>query len=341
MTRFTVALVLAMTGLQVPAEPQKAQAATAPERELARIAMALPAAVIGVAAIEVESGRTVALNGHEWFPMASTYKVPIAVTALTRVSNRELSLTQLVEIRPTDLRPGSDLSLTLQHPGAALSLANLIDLSISTSDNTAADRVLQLAGGPAAVTRQIRAAGIQDMNVDRSTLQVLLAFAGAEGAMPDEAFSFATWNQLTKIPADRHTTAALRAAEDRRDATTPLAMSELLKRLVAGGLLPRSETDFLMSAMTRARGATRLRGMLPPGVNRAPHKSGTLLEGEVSYVNDVGVISMPNGRRLAVSIFVKNTRAPLDVTEQIIGHLARTVYDAFVVDGSPGPGPSF
>jgi beta-lactamase class A len=302
-------------------------------RELTRIAKVAEPAVVGLAAQDISSGRSLSLNADEWFPMASTYKLPIAIVALDRVAKGELSLAEMVPVRPVDLRPGSDLALALQHPGASFSVANVIDLSIAASDNAAADRVLALAGGPQNVTKHIRRLGIQNMNVDRSTLQVLLAFVGAEAMLEDERFSFRRYNELTNVSREKHTAATLRAADDPRDATTPSAMTELLRRLAQGQLLPRDQTEFLMTSMIRARGSSRIRGLLPPGIPRAAHKSGTLIEGHILFVNDVGIIRLADGRRIALSVFIKKATASLETCEQIIAHLARAVYDYYASAG--------
>src|SRR5690606_27459898 len=54
------------------------------EREIAQLAE-LAGGTVGVAAVHLETGRAVYHNRTERFPMASSYKVPIAVELLTRV----------------------------------------------------------------------------------------------------------------------------------------------------------------------------------------------------------------------------------------------------------------
>jgi beta-lactamase class A len=76
------------------------------EREIARLAKGA-GGVVGVTAIHLETNRRVSLNGADRFPMASTYKVPIAVQLLTRVDKGELRLDQMVQFQPNDLHPGS------------------------------------------------------------------------------------------------------------------------------------------------------------------------------------------------------------------------------------------
>src|SRR4029434_2384633 len=66
------------------------------EREIARLVKGA-GGVVGVTAIHLESNRRVSLNGGDRFPMASTYKVPIAVQLLTRVDKGELRLDQKIQ----------------------------------------------------------------------------------------------------------------------------------------------------------------------------------------------------------------------------------------------------
>ena len=66
------------------------------EREMARLAQ-VAGGVVGATAIHLETGRKASINGAERFPMASTFKVPIAVELLRRVDSGELRLDQMIE----------------------------------------------------------------------------------------------------------------------------------------------------------------------------------------------------------------------------------------------------
>ena len=103
---------------------------------------------IGFAAQEIGGDEVIAFNGDETFAMASTYKVAIATTVLDRVDKGKLSLDQLVAV-PPDMRVAGEIALaeTFPHPGIQLSVANLIEVMITESNNTAADVCMELAGG--------------------------------------------------------------------------------------------------------------------------------------------------------------------------------------------------
>ncbi len=107
--------------------------------KIARVAKGL-AGRIGFAAQEIGGKEVIALNGDESFAMASTYKVAIATAVLDRVDRGELRLDQLVEV-PLDMFVTGVVALaeTFPHPGIQLSVANLIEVMITESDNTATD----------------------------------------------------------------------------------------------------------------------------------------------------------------------------------------------------------
>ena len=117
------------------ARPAATTSATDPglarlEAEMTRLA-AIAGGKVGVAAIHLETGREVVLNRGEPFPMASTFKVPIAVQLLTRVDSGQLRLDSMITIQPSDLHPGSGtLTQLFDDPGVSLSVRNLMELML-------------------------------------------------------------------------------------------------------------------------------------------------------------------------------------------------------------------
>ena len=134
---------------------------------------------LGLAAQEIGGRDIVAINGHQSFVMASSYKVAIATAVLDRVDKGELRLDQLVNVTPGRMiAADSVIAEQFVHPGVQLSLANLIEAMITESDNTATDLCMELAGGPAAVTKKLRSIGITDQRVDRPVAEGLRDFYG-------------------------------------------------------------------------------------------------------------------------------------------------------------------
>jgi len=280
---------------------------------------------IGVAAQEIGSGKRVTVNGDESFVMASTYKVAIAVTLLDRVDKGELKLSDFIDISQEMMVAGDNaIALNFVHPGIKLSVANLIEPMITESDNTATDACLKLAGGPEAVRKKLRSIGITELRVDRYTSEILRDFYG----LPDKAYLSVIAEAAAKDPTilsripDRNLEFE---KEDPRDHSTPKAMLELLLAIDSGKVLSEKSREFLLATMSRTRtGSGRLKGLLPKGTPVA-HKTGTI--GGVA--NDVGFITLPDGRRFAIVVFTKSSTTPEAYRDRAIAEVTRTLYDFF------------
>ncbi len=225
---------------------------------------------IGFAAQEIGGDKVIAFNGDETFAMASTYKVAIAAAVLERVDKGELSLDQLVEVPPEMFVTGViALAETFPHPGIKLSVANLIEVMITESDNTATDVSMGLAGGPAAVTKNLRRLGITDFRVDRLTTEILRDFYGLPGPATPETVAEAVSNNpaLWTEQTDRNPD----FEADPRDHTTPLAMLQLLLAIDGGTAMSPESREFLLGVMSRTRtGAGRHQGAVADGNARRP-----------------------------------------------------------------------
>ena len=280
---------------------------------------------IGVAAQEIGSKEIITVNGDETFVMASTYKVAIATTLLNRVDKGEVKLTDLIDITQEMMVAGDNaIALNFVHPGIKLSVANLIEPMITESDNTATDTCLKLAGGPEAVTKMMRSIGITDLRVDRYTSEILRDFYG----LPDKAYASVLAEAIAKDPtlAAKQPDRNLKfEKEDPRDQTSPNAMLELLLAIDSGKALSKKSREFLLGVMSRTRtGGGRLKGLLPKGTPVA-HKTGTI--GGVA--NDVGYVTLPDGRRFAIAVFTKSSTTPEAYRDRAIAEVTRTLYDFY------------
>lgn len=296
------------------------------EAELRRLAP--PAGgTVGVTAIHLESGRRVWLRPDERFPMASTYKVPLAVQLLYRVDRGEIGLEDRLELEAADLHPGSGLLTELfKAPGAALSIRNLLELTLRESDNSATDKLMAKAGGAAAVTARMRALGLEGIDVNRPTVDLIADWVGLE-ERPASATPEAWEKALDAVPADRKAAAAARFDADPRDTSTPRAMAALLERIYKKDALSRASSELLLDIMLRCRtGALRLKGYLP-GDTPLAHKTGTI----GGTTNDVGILTLPDGAgHVVVVVFVKGSDKEMSEREKVIAQIGRSVYDFFL-----------
>jgi beta-lactamase class A len=297
--------------------------------ELARISDST-GGKLGVGAVAVKTGERISLHGGDRFPMASTYKVPIAMTVLDRVDHGTLKLAQEVPIDAFNLSPGSAELATEPEVDKASSVEKLVELMIRNSDNTATDHPLRLVGGPAAVTKHMRALGIKDLDVSRPTAEIVAASWGYKLPPPGErtrrniSQAIATTPQATREESARRFLADLKDPKRARDTTTPDAMATALERLASGKALSPSSTALLVDHMENCRtGAHRMRYELPRGTMVA-HKTGTLTR---VTTNDVGIIRLPYGKgALAVALFVTGSPQPLSAQEDALAMASRALY---------------
>ena len=168
------------------------------------------------------------------------------------------------------------------------SVLSLMDAMMTRSDNGATDLLIGTLGGPAVIDGWLRANNLSGIRVDRTIAQLLRA---------------------------------RRDLRDIRDSSTPEAMLQLLRLVDSGPALSPGSRDLLLDMMRRCRtGSNRIRGLLPKGTT-VEHKTGTLS----GYTGDVGFVTMPDGRRVAVAFFARGgSNRPA-----VIATAARAIYDAF------------
>ena len=287
--------------------------------------------IVGVYARHLESDQILTHNAEEPFPMASTYKIGMAIKLLQHVEKGDFSLDQMIELTPEDLSPGSGmLTPHLPHPGLALSIYNLLETMMTLSDNTATDKILTLIDGPQAVTEWLHSIGIKGMRIDRPTKSILCDAFGIP--RPEGKWSLQTFqDQVKKSTEEAHQTAARTFIADPQDTSTPSAMVSLLTQLHRNELLCEENTALLIDVMKRCQtGEDRINGLLPPKTIVA-HKTGSIRR---VAINDAGFIITPNTGPIALAIFTKSAKDKDFIKvidcEQTAAHVARTVYDYFL-----------
>jgi beta-lactamase class A len=111
-------------------------------------------------------------------------------------------------------------------------------------------------------------------------------------------------------------------------------MAELLVRIASGTALGPKSTRFLLELMARDEtGAGRLRGRLPPNVV-VSSKSGTI---QGTAENDVGIVTLPDGSRVAVAVYLTDAKAEPPALERVIADIGRAVYDFFAMEPRAKP----
>jgi beta-lactamase class A len=252
---------------------------------------------LGAAVRLVETGETVAWNGDGHFPMQSVYKAPIAMAVLHDVDAGKLALDAPIRVEATDLVPaGMHSPLRDAHPrgGVAVPLRELLRLSVEESDGTASDVLLRVLGGKAKAQAYLSGLGVEGIRVETTEAEM----------GRDYAAQYRSW-------------------------ASPVGAVEWLAALQTGKDLTPASRGLLLGWMTTTKTfPTRLKGRLPAGTPVA-HKTGSSgsREGDAAATNDIGIITLPDGRHLAVAVFLRDSKADAAARDATIAKVARAAWD--------------
>jgi beta-lactamase class A len=239
----------------------------------------------------------ISLNPRDHFPMQSVYKLPICMAVMQQVDSGKLKLEQRVPVTKADfIGANAHSPIRDQNPnGVELSVRELVRFAIAESDGTASDVLMRLAGGPASIQTYLAQLNIADIIVLNSEKEL-------------------GQNWQTQY----------------RNWATPEAAVTLLRTLHERRELSESSQAFLLKVMIESTpGPKRLKGLLPAGTIVA-HKTGTSgsRNGTTAATNDIGIIYLPNGRHLALAVFVSDSPADEATREGVIARIAKAVFDA-------------
>ena len=274
------------------------------QNELSKIAEPANGRVgIGAYFVETEQAAYIGRDGH--YPMQSVYKLPIAMTVLKMIDAGKVHLDQEITITPDDfVRVGFYSPIRSNNPnGTILPVGDILRRSVSESDGTASDVLLDLAGGPPQVMSYLKSIGISNLIVADSE----------KGISKDWVTQYRNW------ATPEASVNLLRAIHERR-----AGLSEQTTRLLLN-LMTETET-----------GGRRLRRGLPDGASIA-HKTGTGgTEGGITgATNDIGIITLPDGRHILIAVYVSDSTANGGVREKVIADAARAVIAKWVPGSFP------
>jgi len=185
---------------------------------------------LGVAALDLASGRTISHRGDERFAMCSTFKWLLAGLVLNKVDQGDESPDRRIAYSERDLVPYSPVTQPQAGQGG-MTVAGLCSAAVTYSDNTAANLLVASLGGPAGFTARVRRFGDDTTRLDRLE-------PGLNENAPD----------------------------DPRDTSSPLAMLGLMHRFLFGPMLTEQSRATLQGWMIACNtGLDRLRAGFPAG----------------------------------------------------------------------------
>jgi beta-lactamase class A len=252
---------------------------------------------LGVSALHIETGEFISLNGNKKFPMQSVYKFPIAMVMLHEIDAGKFSLDDTIKIDKSEYIPKAGHSpIRDKYPnGSNLTIKDILEYNVSESDGTACDVLLRLLGGTDNVQESLHALGIKDIAI--STTEMV--------QVTNDTIQYQNW-------------------------TTPEAMSELLKTFHNGMYLSKGSQALLVEYMSISNKwfDRRIKGLLP-SETEVVHKTGTArtYDGLTRATNDAGIIKLPDGSHLAISVFVADSHDSQKKREMAIASAAKVAYD--------------
>ncbi len=252
---------------------------------------------VGIAVLNASTKKQFSVNADKPFPMQSVCKMPLSIAVLRLADQGKLKITDKITVRKTDLVPlHSPIKNAIKGSQTDFTIRELMTRAICDSDNTACDILIAKVGGAKKVTEILKEAGIKSVRIDRP-----------EAVLQPES------TDIKKFLTDE------------RDTATPNAMVALLQKLYSGDLLSKESRAVVLEDMFNCKtGTNRLSAGLPPKWKIA-HKTGTGrdIKGQNTATNDVGIIVGPKGQLFYVAVFVKGSRAPIEIREALMAKVAK------------------
>lgn len=280
------------------------------EQEIIKISEAAKGRV-GVAAVLIEDNEAAFVDLTGRYPMQSVYKLPIAMAAAEKAKRGDIDLDEKIGVLKSDMvRQGMRSPIRDANPNAGeFTIRELIRYAIVESDGTASDVLLRVVGGPSEVKRYLSSIANEAMKVVNTEKEM--------GA--DWQLQYDNWS-------------------------TPGGSVGLLQFLFAAytaesnqpgaGQVPPDQLEgarLIMHCLYETVTApNRLRGMMPKGGSGlVAHKSGTsgTKDGITAATNDIGFITLDDGRHIAIAVFVSDSPADEKTRDSVIARIAKAAYD--------------
>ena len=305
MSRIFPALLLSLTLLSpamplqaaegLPATPQAAVDALSLERDIHTL-MRDKKALAGVALL-TEDGLCAGVHMDAPFPLLSVIKFPLAVAVLEKMQHAQATLTTMIPVRAEQLHTGTHSPLRDQRGrrDMEVSLEDLLRYTVTFSDNNGCDILMEYVGGPAVVEACARRLGADSVFIGHN-----------EDWMHQNIYNqYANWG-------------------------TPRSMARMLLGFFTSPDIPQEHKDFMTGIMagTPALPGKILEG-LPQGLT-AGHKTGSsdrTPQGLKLADNDLAFFRLPDGRYVALAVFLCNSRERPETNLSLIKDITRLSVD--------------
>ncbi|UWX61367.1 CGA/CIA family class A beta-lactamase [Chryseobacterium oranimense] len=256
-------------------------------------------ATVGISVLGFENNFRFSKNGDKPLPTLSVFKFHIACAVLDLVDKRKLSLDQKLFFKKEDMLENTWSPIRKKYPEAnvSLSLGEVLDYTVALSDNNGCDALLRLIGGTETVQKFMDSKGVKGFQIKHN-----------------EDDMHKNW----KTQYENYSTAN--------------SAVQVLKKFYDGKLLSKKSTDYLMQIMIGTKtGANKIIEQLPKNTPVA-HKtgsSGKYDNGLTVAENDMGIITLPDGKHYAIAVFVNNSTETDEVNCRMVSDISKAVWDDF------------
>lgn len=241
---------------------------------------------VGVHLLDTGTGESVGHRQDERFAFASTVKALLAAVVLDRLP--EAGLERRLRWTEADLVDYSPV--TEQHVDGGLTVAEVLEAAVTVSDNTAANLLLELVGGPAGLDRALAEVGDETTEAVRTE---------------------PTLNDFT--PGDP------------RDTSTPRALAESLAAFAVGDALGEGDRQVLVDLLRRnTTGDDLVRAAAPEGWV-VGDKTGTA---DWGTRNDIAVLEPPGREPIVLAVLTRGETADAEPRDALVAEVARIALDA-------------
>ena len=267
------------------------------------------------------------MREDELYPQQSVSKLGVSITALDAVDKGRVSLNDQVTLTRDDLTLfHQPIAAKILGGGYTTTLGDLMFKAITTSDNTANDKLMRSVGGAQAVRSMIAAKRLGAIRFYNGEKALQSKIAGLIWS-PSYSVGSAFYQARDALPLALRRSAFNRYVADPYDGAAPSAIVNALARLKLGLLLSPESTRRLLYIMANTHtGPNRLKGGLAPGWT-LNHKTGTgqVLGNSQAGYNDIGILTAPDGKSYSVAVMIKLTSVPLPVRMTLMNNVVRAV----------------
>lgn len=289
---------------------------------------------VGVAVTDVSAGWTAGVDRDRPYPQQSVSKLWVAITVMRAADEGRIDPETVVTLTDADrsvfFQP---VAYNIGKDGYQTRIADLLRRALVQSDNAANDRLMREMGGPDGVSAALHDMGLTTVKVGAYERDLQARTAGLTWrADYGVGWNFQAARQA--LPKEAREAAMAAYLAEPLDGASPAGITAALAALSRGELLSPASTATLLDLMHDARtGPRRLKGGLPAGWSIA-HKTGTGqdFEGAAVGINDVGLLTAPDGHVYAVAVMMRQTFKPVPQRLEFMQAVTRAVADQWAAD---------